>query len=189
MELRGRGTNHGHCWDFLLGKELWHNEPTLGWNDPFQNCGWEGGVWRQVLSVLGWGCPVPQGFVPILGFQQLEGLGRGAPASRKHHLCSALLLPPGTTMRKRMVKDLSNSGLEKSGKSPPRSSLTFMPGSALPWLCPWASPVCAGTSGLSWVPPGPPVQQQGEESLGQNESLGAAFPWFIHIPGILVRWL
>lgn len=40
-------------------------------------------------------------------------------------------------MRKRMVKDLSNFGLGKGGKFSPRSSLTFMPGSAQPWLCPW----------------------------------------------------
>lgn len=98
-------------------------------------------------------------------------------------------LAAGTAMRKRMVKDLSNSRLGKGGKSPPKSCLTFMPGSAQPWLCPWASPGCVGTPRLSWVPPGPPVQQQGGESSGQNESPGEAFPWFIHIPGILVRWL
>lgn len=119
-------------------------------------------------------CPVPQGFVPHPYIPANGGAGKRASSSQKTSFVF-LLLPPGTAMRKRMVKNLSNSGLGKGGKFPPRSSLTFMPVSSQSWLCPWASPGCAATPRLSWVTPGPPVQQQGGESLGQSESLGADF--------------
>lgn len=63
------------------------------------------------------GC-VPHPWIPAAG--GMEGLGRAAPAPRKHYLCSVLLLPPGTTTRKRMVKDLNYSGLGKGGKFSPQ---------------------------------------------------------------------
>lgn len=61
-------------------------------NDSFHNCGWEGCV-EAGAECAGLGVSCATSLSPILGFQQL---GREAPASRKHHLCSVLLLPPGS---------------------------------------------------------------------------------------------
>lgn len=59
--MRGRGTNRGPLLGFPPGKGTPAQLAHVGRNDPFHNCGWEGGVWRQVL---GWEVSCATGLCP-----------------------------------------------------------------------------------------------------------------------------